>query len=86
MTPRSRKPVMLMGTMLSSSDHQTTHQSSFASLREEDEEENTAEAVEESTESNVTVKNVDINDKRETTSSMTSPILSNKFRYYKIYL
>lgn len=37
MTPRSRKPVMLIGVLSSSSD-QRNHQNSFSSLREEDEE------------------------------------------------
>lgn len=37
MTPRSRKPVMLIGAGLGSSD-QRNYQNSFSSLREEDEE------------------------------------------------
>lgn len=37
MTPRSRKPVMLIGASLGSSD-QRNYQNSFSSLREEDEE------------------------------------------------
>lgn len=37
MTPRSRKPVMLIGASLGSSD-QRNYKNSFSSLREEDEE------------------------------------------------
>lgn len=37
MTPRSRKPVMLIGASLGSSD-QRNYQNSFSSLKEEDEE------------------------------------------------
>lgn len=82
MTPRSRKPVMLIGTMMSSSDHQT----SFSSLREEDEEENTAETEEETIESNDTIKKLNTSEKRKASRSPTSPTLSNKFRYNPLSL
>lgn len=78
MTPRSRKPVMLMGTLLSSSDHQSTYQNSFCSLREEDEYENVAADEQTSPNSNKVAPTSDIIIEPEPSS--TSPTISNKFQ------